>query len=828
VRRTKLEYRDIYESDPVNKATPDSDAGFVKILTDARSVNTAIKRDVFGRPLKVIEAQNVADVEASTGFAWDGNGGLTALTPPSRPAHQLFYDGINRLQQYTPPVLPDVSSPETKFTSTADRAADTETRPGGVVITHTYVNSTSTPNTGRLDTITFPGGLVDFDYYSHTDTNQSLGQAPGKVKSISGPYGGVKVKFDYDGSLSTKVTWTGVAATNEASGAVSWGYDSFFRRISEAVTPVSGAAVSRFFTYDNDNLLTCISVTAGVCSSGAGSADLSLTRSTEHGAVTAMKIGGATALTEIWSYSDSAPDGASATDTDGDSGRFGELRSQDLQYGNPAISRAKVTYDAPSDPRDTLGRIEVKTEAFAAGTTFPAVNNEIVYEYDERGRLLSAENTTSGIREEFEYDANGNRTRLRPTPGVALAGKYDDQDRLTFYGVSTDASVVGDFRFTYGPNGELKQREKRTSVNPSTFASWKYTYDALGNLVSVETPGAAKTYGYLLDGLGRRIGKTEKTGAGQPVLKKRWLYGAALGPVAELDAAGVVTARFVYGSRSNVPDLVIKGGKTYRLFSDQLGSPRMAINVNTPTEIPYRVDYSAFGVPTWKGNPQAPDLGWIPFGFAGGLYDAETELVRFGARDYDASIGRWVSKDPILFGGGQANLYVYVNNDPINYRDPSGLLVDSVFGWGALGLSWPFGSPVQVGGEGVAVAGYSATDGWFGGGIVASGVHAGPFGAYLGTEGTACSKTGPHLSGIMLGEIHIPGLGWTVGGYRNSGGEYGLFAGKDLGESTPGPYDTAIDRSAGVGVGLDAATSASIDWWLMGHYPGLAGALGVK
>jgi len=48
--------------------------------------------------------------------------------------------------------------------------------------------------------------------------------------------------------------------------------------------------------------------------------------------------------------------------------------------------------------------------------------------------------------------------------------------------------------------------------------------------------------------------------------------------------------------------------------------------------------------------------------------------VTLGARDYDASIGRWVSKDPILFGGGQANLYVYVGNDPINRRDPSGLV----------------------------------------------------------------------------------------------------------------------------------------------------------
>jgi RHS repeat-associated protein len=64
--------------------------------------------------------------------------------------------------------------------------------------------------------------------------------------------------------------------------------------------------------------------------------------------------------------------------------------------------------------------------------------------------------------------------------------------------------------------------------------------------------------------------------------------------------------------------------------------------------------------------------GFQPFGFAGGLYDADTGLVRFGARDYDAITGRWTAKDPILFAGGQANLYAYVNGDPVNHLDPKG------------------------------------------------------------------------------------------------------------------------------------------------------------
>lgn len=39
---------------------------------------------------------------------------------------------------------------------------------------------------------------------------------------------------------------------------------------------------------------------------------------------------------------------------------------------------------------------------------------------------------------------------------------------------------------------------------------------------------------------------------------------------------------------------------------------------------------------------------------------------------YDARLGRWVSKDPSLFWGG-INLYVYSWNDPVNFRNATGL-----------------------------------------------------------------------------------------------------------------------------------------------------------
>jgi len=81
-----------------------------------------------------------------------------------------------------------------------------------------------------------------------------------------------------------------------------------------------------------------------------------------------------------------------------------------------------------------------------------------------------------------------------------------------------------------------------------------------------------------------------------------------------------------------------------------------------------RIDYDEFGVVLSDTNP-----GFQPFGFAGGVYDHRTGLVRFGARDYDAEVGRWTAKDPSWFDGDGPNLYLYVTGDPVNGIDFDGL-----------------------------------------------------------------------------------------------------------------------------------------------------------
>ena len=137
-------------------------------------------------------------------------------------------------------------------------------------------------------------------------------------------------------------------------------------------------------------------------------------------------------------------------------------------------------------------------------------------------------------------------------------------------------------------------------------------------------------------------------------------------PIAELNGSNQVVSRFIYAGSGNVPDYMLNGGVTYRFIVDGSGSPRLVVNAATGAVV-QRLDYDAFGRVLTDTNP-----GFQPFGFAGGLYDPATGLVRFGARDYDAQTGTWLARDPLLFEAEQANLYSYVNNDPVNGRDPQG------------------------------------------------------------------------------------------------------------------------------------------------------------
>ncbi len=221
---------------------------------------------------------------------------------------------------------------------------------------------------------------------------------------------------------------------------------------------------------------------------------------------------------------------------------------------------------------------------------------------------------------------------------------------------------------TYDNLGRTSTRVRRDASDVIT-ESTTLVYDSDGALRSFTRTGAdAVSVTYDQDAVGRRIAR--RVGGS---VTARWLY-RGIHPVAEYDGVWVLRRVFVYGTRGHVPDYVLanEGGTwvPYRVVTDHLGSVRRVLRVSDGAVV-QRMSYDAYG----RVLDDVVVSGWtaLPFGYAGGIYDRDTGLVRFGARDYDAEIGRWTAKDPIGFNGGDSNIYVYVGNSPHERFDPSGL-----------------------------------------------------------------------------------------------------------------------------------------------------------
>ncbi len=132
------------------------------------------------------------------------------------------------------------------------------------------------------------------------------------------------------------------------------------------------------------------------------------------------------------------------------------------------------------------------------------------------------------------------------------------------------------------------------------------------------------------------------------------------------DGADNLVMRFLYAD-GWMPVAMTVGANTYYMGYDQVGSLRVVTDASG--NVVRKVDYGSSGNIINDTNPAVS----VPFGFAGGLHDRDTGLVRFGFRDYDPDTGRWSAKDPIGFEGGDADLYGYVLNNPVMLVDPIGL-----------------------------------------------------------------------------------------------------------------------------------------------------------
>jgi RHS repeat-associated protein len=240
----------------------------------------------------------------------------------------------------------------------------------------------------------------------------------------------------------------------------------------------------------------------------------------------------------------------------------------------------------------------------------------------------------------YGYDPAGNRlTRTRN--GTPTSYAYDRADRITSAGgVGYTVNAVGNLTARGGDSFDYDQVNRLTSATV-TGATSTYAYDGDGKRASSTVNSATTRYVYDTN---KCLPRLLEDGA------RKYVWGAGLAYATDL--VGVVQA--VY-------------------HADGLGSVRVLTIAAGAVVQTYQTD--EFGIPTQTtGSIQ-------PFGYTGEQRDAETGFYYLRARIYDPTVGRFLQRDrergtpdnPLSL-----HRHTYVENDPINRVDPSGLIAARV------------------------------------------------------------------------------------------------------------------------------------------------------
>lgn len=287
------------------------------------------------------------------------------------------------------------------------------------------------------------------------------------------------------------------------------------------------------------------------------------------------------------------------------------------------------------------------------------------HEYDAADRLIHKTITKPGDEVLAEYvltlDAVGNRTNIDITQPLMPASpepedtvsQYDDDDRILW---------AGDTTFQFDERGRMASK---TSVEGTT----NYTFDYRDRLIEVTAPDRTDQYQY--DGDGNRLRRITDGQLEQYVLDltrdMSWVFCSAGG-------TGELANKYLYGSGL----VSAKQGEYVNYYHfDPLGNA-VAMSDSSATII------ATYSYDEYGSSTRSEEADNNPYAFVGqlGIMSEISGLLFMRARFYDPSIGRFLSWDPVQGSPREPTSlhnYIYVNNDPVNLVDPTGLVPASQF-----------------------------------------------------------------------------------------------------------------------------------------------------
>jgi len=342
--------------------------------------------------------------------------------------------------------------------------------------------------------------------------------------------------------------------------------------------------------------------------------------------------------------------------------------------------------------------------------TDPAVTED--FAYDAKYQLINV-NEDGELRNHYRYDPTGNRL-LKKSASAEERSEYDASDELM---------ATNEVQYRWDRIGNLIEKADPANTNPTTY-DWNYA----NRLRKVTLPDAT-TAEYRYNGDELRTYRKEPSGT---VTNYYWIPQEVFGlaqVLNETDGSGNTKASYILGSNGLIGIVDSNGNEKYFIF-DALGTV-LALTDDTGA-VTDTYSFDEFGIQTASSGST-----YNPMRFTGQQYDAETELNYLRNRYYGPSDGRFTRRDPIGHLGGH-NLYIYVNNRPVQETDPGGLTSYgecinkclATMGGGLVAVG------VLVGGmAGVAAPGLAGTAS-----AVASGLSYGAAGA-AGGIGIGCAAT---------------------------------------------------------------------------------------
>jgi RHS repeat-associated protein len=601
----------------ISQQISDVDTLQLKTSTSSGLTDTSYEYDARGRIHYIITGDRTTIYDYSDA---NDRGNVSSITAPDGKITYFDYDLMDRV---TKTIYPDGHATQTEYDNTGNAKTLVVPTIQEHGFTYSGVNKVKTQSTPLNETT---GYVYDADRRL-TQIDLPSGQAitngylNGKLDKTTTPEGIIDYSYINGNQLSAinegseALTYgyngnllTSITYDGELSSSIQQGYDTNFW-----INSLTYAGASTSLGYDNDGLLTSLN-------------GLTIARHPLHGLPTQVSN---SKLNQVMEYNG-----------------YGESKGRTTTVNNKRSYDYGLTYNL-------IGQITGKTETLADGT-----NNTFVYGYDDKRRLISVLKNTVQV-ESYDYDANGNR-ELKSSVWSGIT------DQVASFNIADQQQSDGDTQFEYDTNGRLSK--KLNPIDGGT-AIEEYAYSSQGRLLSVifkqvdqttNVTTTIKTISYQHNALGNRVAKLID---GSVVEKYLWLDKTTL--LAIYDQNDNLKQRFEYGL-GHTPVKFTQNSTTYYITSDHLGSPRTITDESG--SVIKALDYDSFGNVISDSNESFE----IPFGFAGGLKDSDTQLLRFGYRDYDPSIGRWTARDPIGFAGGDTNLYGYVASDPVNFVDPTG------------------------------------------------------------------------------------------------------------------------------------------------------------